>query len=562
MKKTIDCLFIGQNQIDFDEYEKDIRKMGTGSGAYRDLDKNVLRYNNKPYSASDIFNLFCCHDSLLNGPIKTIKPVETFSAGIAYLGTYLHRRGFTFDFANSFQDKKKELAALLERENILTIAILTTLYVSPLPIIEIMDFIKKHNDTAKIIVGGPFVSTKIRTLKPVQLEYLFKSIDGDFYVNSSQGEAALVNILYALKKDLPMDQVNNIHYKPADSTDYVATRVVRENNILSENMVNWDLFADRVGEFANLRTGISCPFQCSFCGFPEHAGKYQTADVDAIERELNLLDKITSVKSITFVDDTFNVPKNRFKDILKMMIKNKYKFKWNSFIRSQFLDREIVELMKESGCESSFLGLESGNNQILKNMNKEACVETFLEGIELLNKQEIVSFGNFIIGFPGETVETGQDTAKFIKESGLDFYRVQLWYCEPITPIWREREKYELKSESFEWSHETMDSKTACDLIDELIRSIEHPIRLPQYYFDYDNVMQLTHKGINIEKVKRFMKSFDNGVKERLAEPSHQEVSYNVIRQIRESCREGNNSDESFDNERNKIDTSEAEFDF
>jgi len=561
LNKSIDCFFIGLNQIPFEEYERSLRKMGVHSGAYRDLDKNMIQCNNKLYSAAEIFNLFCCD----NGSISPIKKVETFSAGIAYLGTYLNRRGFSFDYVNSFQDEKNYLREKLEQENILTIAILTTLYVTPLPILEIIRFIREYNQTARIIVGGPFVSTKYRTCDEPELDYLFKSLDADFYVNSSQGEAALVKIIGSLKNNLPLNNIHNIYYKTDNG--YVSTPLLREDNKLSENMVNWDLFADRAGEFVNVRTGISCPFSCAFCGFPEHAGKYQTADVDAVEWELNRLNKIKSLKGVTFVDDTFNVPVKRFKELLRMMIKNNYSFKWSSFFRCQYADKEMVEMMRDSGCENVLLGLESGSEQILKNMNKSASIEKYLEGIALLKEYGIMSMGNFIIGFPGETDETVQETVEFIRKSDLDFYRIQLWYYEPITPIAREKDKYALNGESFEWSHKTMNSRKACDLIDEIILDFEEPVRYPQYYFDYDNVFQLPHKGVTIDQVKKYLKSFDNGVKEKLRNFSRREVSFEVIKQVKESCKDDRSNSglqyvSSYGDMGDEFDTSEAEFDF
>lgn len=566
MGSDIDCFFIGLNQIEFEEYEKSVRKMGLHSGAYRDLDKNTIQCNNKIYSAADIFNLFC----LDNGAVEPIKKVETFSAGIAYLGTYLHGRGFTFDYVNSFQDEKEYLKEKLQRENILAIAILTTFYVTPLPIVEIIKFIKTYNQTAKIIVGGPFVSTRHRTCTDAELNYLLNSLDADVYVNSSQGEAALVKIISSLKSGSPFHRINNIYYKSGE--EYAATPLLREDNKLGENMVNWDLFADRVEQFVNVRTCISCPFSCSFCGFPEHAGKFQTAEVDVLEQELNRLNKIKSVRSVNFVDDTFNVPAKRFKDILRMMIKNDYSFNWSSFFRCQYADREMVEMMKDSGCEGVLLGIESGNSQILENMNKAASVEKYYQGITLLKEYGIPTLGNFFIGFPGETEKTVQDTVKFIKNSGLDYYRTQLWYYEPITPIARQKDKYELSGESFEWRHKTMDTQKACDLIDEIILTLEEPARYPQYYFDYDNVIQLTHKGLTIDQVKKYLKSFDNAVKEKLRNPSRKEVSFQAITRIKESCRSHDRDDDyqpvnvstgDFPGEGgDQLDTSEAEFDF
>lgn len=532
MKKEKDCLLIGHNDMDFTKYEQTIRQMGTEFGTYRDLNLNFLRYKDKPYHASEIFNLFCRNNNLSHPSLKNMS--YAFSATLAYLGTYLYKKGFSFDYILSFQDEKDELSRKLRQENILTIAITTTYYISAFPIIEIVEFIKRNNQTAKIIVGGPFIFTQCRSQEPGALEILFKLIDADFYVNSAHGERALTGIIDSLKSGLPVKHINNIYYK--SGTDYISTPILEENNKLSVNMVNWDLFSDRVDKYVNVRTAISCPFSCAFCGSPEHAGAYQAAPVDKIEKELNQLNKIDSVEIVHFIEDTFNFPPKRFKEILRMMIKNKYRFTWHSYFRAQFAEREMIELMKESRCEGVYLGLESGNNQILKNMNKIATVEKYYEGIALLKEYGILTHGNFIIGFPGETSDTVRDTIIFIKESGIDFYRVQLWYCMPITPIWKERDKYNIIGNSFEWSHKTMDSKTACDLIESIFLSIDEPIWLPQYNFDINNLLNLLHHGMSLEKLKNFLKGFNNGLKEKLINPDQKEISSEVVRQLENAC--------------------------
>ncbi|MFC2146394.1 PhpK family radical SAM P-methyltransferase [Acidobacteriota bacterium] len=561
MEKTIDCLLIGHNEMDFTQYEKAIRKMGLSSGAYRDLSLNFIRYNNTSYTLPEIFNIFYNQENHSHPSTGFLTIGESFGAAIAYLGTYLARRGYAFDYVNSFQDNKVELSKKLTDENILTIGITTTLYVSVLPIIEIIEFIKTYNRTAKIIVGGPFVSTNVRNLAPGELEYLFNTtIGADFYVNSFQGEATLVKIIAALKGNLPLDQVNNIYYKNDKGIE--STPVLRENNKLSENMVDWNLFAGNIGEYVNVRTAISYPFSCSFCGFPQHAGQYQTAGVEEIETELKTLNKIKQVKSVHFIDDTYNIPVQRFKDILRMMIKNKFGFKWHSFFRCQFADKEMVELMKDSGCEGVYMGIESGNDQILKNMNKSADTQKYLRGIELLKEYGIATYGNFIIGFPGETDETVQDTVNFIEKSGLDFFRTQLWYCDPITPIWKARDDYNIKGGSFEWSHATMDSQRACDLIEEIFFSTKMSTWVPQYNFEFDSLWHLVHRGMSIEQVKSFLKSFNLAVKEKLKEPFRKEVSYEALTQIKDACSSMAAGDSSELMAPSLIDEDDAAFDF
>ena len=523
--------------MNFQEYEENVRKMGRHSGAYRDLELNFIQYNRTPYSAPDIFNLFYCANNSHENPKRLNKPLhigETFNLATAYLGTYLHRRGFTFDYIQAFQYEKKALAEKLSRGNILTIAIITTLYVSPFPIMEMMEFIKSYNREAKIIIGGPFVSTQARTQDKMELQYTFKSIGADFYVNSPQGETALVKIIHSLKNNLAIENIENIYYKTPKG--YAATPVSKEDNKLSENMVNWELFANRPPEYVNIRTSISCPFSCSFCGFPQHAGPYQTAGIQDIETELNGLVKANTVKSIQFIDDTFNVPIKRFKKLLRMMIKNKYRFRWHSHFRCQYTDEEMIRLMKESGCEGVFLGIESGSETILENMNKKASLDKYLQGIQLLKKYNILTYGSFIIGFPGETEETVRETIGFIEKSGLDFFRAQLWYCDTITPIWKEKEKYRIKGSHFQWSHMGMDSQKAAQLVDHIFLSIRQPLWVPQYNFEFDGLFHLLHRGMTLVAVKGFISSFNNGIKTKLQHPANREIDFRLVEEIRKYC--------------------------
>jgi len=533
MRSTIDCLLIGHNEMSFTDYEQSVSAMGVDSGAYRDLSKSILYYDNRAFSITDIINLVGMADEKGRKHFKPFNMLQTHSNTIGYLGTYLHRRGKTFAYINSFQDEKEKLEDLLKNQHVLTIGIITTLYVSVFPILEIMDFIKKYNTTAKVIIGGPFVSTQVRTQEPSVVEYTFESIGADFYVNNSQGEATLIKIIDAVKNNLPYYKIKNIHYRNGKKYSVTPTEV--EDNKLYENTVQWDLFADRIAEHVAVRTAISCPYKCSFCGFPQHAGAYQVSDIEPIIAELDLLNKIPSLRSVHFVDDTFNIPKDRFKALLQAMIKKKYRFKWHSYYRCQFSDDETMMLMKESGCEGVFLGIESGSNKILRNMDKAATAEQYRRGIELLKKYGIATFGSFIIGFPGETRETVKETVSFIEEAGLDFYRTQQWYLEPITPIWNQREKYGIQGQSFEWSHDTMDSKVACDIVDENFLTIKNSIWLPQYNFDFDNLLHLLHQGKTLEELKKFLHIFNLGVKERLINPSVKEVSVEIIEKMKDS---------------------------
>ena len=295
-----------------------LRLMGTKSGAYRNISLDLIQYDNKPYSVLDIYNLFNHENRIADDGSGRFGLGNVFSGAIAYLGTYLSRRGFTFDYVNSFRDEKEYLIEKLKENNIRVIAIPTTLYVSVHPILEIVSLVKKYNSTARIVLGGPFIAAQIRSLDEMSVQYLFKSINADLYIYSPQGENALANILRALKENLPLDNIDNIFYR--SSSRYAGTSISVEDNRLDDNMVDWSLFTKRPGNLVNIRTAISCPFSCSYCEYPQHAGKYQTASVEAVERELDAIATLGTVSGVSFIDDTFNVPPRRFKDMLKEIL--------------------------------------------------------------------------------------------------------------------------------------------------------------------------------------------------------------------------------------------------
>ena len=229
------------------------------------------------------------------------------------------------------------------------------------------------------------------------------------------------------------------------------------------------------------------------------------ASLDVIEKELDLMLELGDVQNVVFIDDTFNVPFPRFKDICRMMIRKKYPFNWFSYFRCSNSDEEAIDLMAESGCKGVFLGIESGSPSILVNMNKAATIEKYHRGIEMLRRRNIMTFGSFIIGFPGETDQTVKETIDFIKDARPDYYRAQMWYCEPGTPIQLERAKYDINGEGFVWSHNTMESLEAMDHIDRMFLTINESIWLPQWSFDFWTIPYLIGRGISFEHFKSFM---------------------------------------------------------
>lgn len=527
-----DCLIVGFYDSDFPAYVDMARSMGAESGAYRDLALAFVEHDNKPQRSMDILNHFHFQDK--PGPHKPFHNADFIWPVVTYLSSYLKRNGLSFDYVNLPHLEREKFKELLSTD-ILTIAITTTLYVSAHPVLEIISFIRQYNSTVKIIVGGPYISNQIKTAEPEVNQQVFKYLGADFYVICQEGELALVNLIKALKNGTSLEKVDNIAYRRGK--DYHMTRSSIESNALEENPIDYTLFPRaEIDEFVTLRTAKSCPFSCSFCGFPQRAGKYKYLGVELAERELNAIRNIGSVTTLTFIDDTFNVPKARFKDLLRMMISNNYGFKWNCFYRCDHGDAEAIELMGQAGCEGVFLGVESGSDEMLQRMNKSARRKDYLEAVPLLRDAGISTYASLIVGFPGETYETVAETIDLIETSKPDFYRAQLWYADPITPILDQREKYGIKGSAFSWSHDTMDSATACDLVDKMFLCVENSIWLPQFGFEQWSTFYLQRKGMSLGQVKKFLICFNTAVKEQLISPGQKIISEPLLERLRLSC--------------------------
>jgi radical SAM PhpK family P-methyltransferase len=514
--QRLDCVTIGYYEPEFGEYERIIRQLGEDSEAYRDLKFSFVDLGGRKLTYAGLLSEAYrradgradAEDEFKSGDIPNLAAV--------YLTSYLRRRGFRARYINLFLYEKEKLQSYMA-EDPLCVAITTTFYSLNFPAIEIVRGIREHNQETCIVVGGPLVANHVRRYPPDELLIALDDIGADVYVIDSQGEHTLALIVQCLREGGDLSRVPNIIYRTAAGR-LEQTPATPEDNSLDENYIDWGLFGDEpLGPTLQTRTARSCAFNCSFCAYPTRAGKLTLAHLDTLERELDSMRDIGGVKNVVFIDDTFNVPLPRFKDICRLMIRKNYNFNWFSYFRCSNSDGEAVELMARSGCKGVFLGIESGSPAILKNMNKHAATEQYRQGIGLLRQHGIMTFGSFITGFPGETAETVQETIDFIRETKVDFYRSQIWYCEPGTPIYDQKEKFGIDGEGFNWEHATMDSLEAMDHIDRMFLTIEESSWLPQWSFDFWIIPYVLGKGLPLDRFKSLVASSNRMLKLEIA---------------------------------------------
>jgi p-methyltransferase len=496
----VDCIVIGYNETPFAEYVDTLKSYGEESEAYRDLKMSFVNIEGQPLPYIDLLNQVMNQD-------PPFRSGEIPNLAAAYLTHFLRRRDLEADYINLFQGEKERLVELLA-QNPLCVAITTTFYVINFPVNQIVNFIRRHHPTVPIIVGGVLIANHVNAFDESGFLAALRDMrEVDIFVVESQGEETLHRVVQCLKTGGELSDVENLVYKDsAGQLQRTASRT--ENNSLDDEAIDWRMFADKeLGATVQTRTARSCSFACAFCGYPQRGGPLTLASMDTITRELESLRELGDVANVVFIDDTFNVPKTRFKEFCRMLIERDFRFNWFSYFRCDHGDEEAIDLMAESGCKGVFLGTESGSQEMLVLMNKRAKLDNYRRGIKLLKERGIITFASFITGFPGETEATVAETLDFIATEKPDFWRTQLWYCDVLTPVYKEKkEEFKIRGEGFKWEHYTMGSMEAMALIEEMFLQVKDSIWLPQYSFDFWIIPYLMGCGLSREDFAEFMR--------------------------------------------------------
>ncbi|MDD5066954.1 MAG: radical SAM protein, partial [bacterium] len=180
--------------------------------------------------------------------------------------------------------------------------------------------------------------------------------------------------------------------------------------------------------FALVITSRGCPFQCSFCAYAKMGCRIRKAE--NVLEELKYLRKKFGLKSFLFFDDLLGFNKKEFIRLMELMIREKLKLKWVSCTRANLITDEMLGLMKKAGCREMAIGIESGSEKILKSIRKGITLDDIRQAAKLLHKHRILFYGMAIIGLPGETRETIEETIRFIRE--VDPFYTQFCFATPF----------------------------------------------------------------------------------------------------------------------------------
>ena len=190
--------------------------------------------------------------------------------------------------------------------------------------------------------------------------------------------------------------------------------------------------------YLSLYTGRGCKSRCTFCLWPQTIGghAYRTRSAENVIEEIALAKKLfPQVREFFFDDDTFTDDRPRAEEIARGL--GKLGVTWSCNAKAN-VPYETLKVMRENGLRLLLVGYESGNQQILHNIKKGMRIEVAKRFTEDCHKLGIAIHGTFIIGLPGETRETIEETIRFATEINPHTIQVSLAAPYPGTFLYNQ----------------------------------------------------------------------------------------------------------------------------
>ncbi|MCB8964854.1 MAG: radical SAM protein [Bacteroidales bacterium] len=268
-----------------------------------------------------------------------------------------------------------------------------------------------------ICLGGSHIST-----------VKHEAIDGfpfDFGAYG-EGELTFVAVIDYLNGKGKLEDIKGLIFRQANGEIIVNEPQTLISDIDTIPFPAYDLFKMNRYPLHRLTTSRGCPFNCVFCNSRSiWTRRWRKRSAQNILGEIKLLLNSFGSKAITFNDDSFNIDDQRVIELCDLIVEEKLDFLWSTSIRVDLITSEIARKMKQAGCYNVSIGIESANNEALQRMNKRNTIEKIDSGIHILRDAGIDVMGQFMIGNPGDTLETVKESIAYAKQSrltGVEFY--------------------------------------------------------------------------------------------------------------------------------------------
>jgi radical SAM superfamily enzyme YgiQ (UPF0313 family) len=228
------------------------------------------------------------------------------------------------------------------------------------------------------------------------------------------------------------------------------------------------------GPFCFVVTSRGCPAGCTYC--IKHVSYGPTMRLRSpakLIEEIKVLGKL-GVHNIHMYADLFTVNRDQVIGLCNGIIEAGLKINWTCNSRVDFVDPEMLALMRKSGCWYMAWGLESGNKEILAHARKGVDPDRARQSLAWSRAAGIKNWGYFIIGLPGETETTIKQTVQFAKSLPLDIALFHIAAPYPGTPFFHEVVRNRWFRPGVRWEEVDMDESTVLDYPDLPAERLEY----------------------------------------------------------------------------------------
>jgi radical SAM superfamily enzyme YgiQ (UPF0313 family) len=287
--------------------------------------------------------------------------------------------------------------------------------------LEVAGELKRRWPETPIVLGGPHASSNVRHAMSFPVF--------DFAV-LGEGEVTLEELARTIAARGDLSAVQGIAFRQGDQAIVTEPRPPLMD-LDSLPLPAYDLIPDLAAyvpppcnykkqPVANVITSRGCPNVCTFCDRSVFGQCLRQRSAANIAAEIEHLCRTYGVREIAFVDDTFTIQPARMRELFELLAEKKIAFPWTCMSRINTVDRETLRFMRAHGCWHVSFGIESGNEDILRRIRKNISLEQVRRVVGWCRELGMRTKGFFIIGHPGETVETMEQTIQFGVDLPLD----------------------------------------------------------------------------------------------------------------------------------------------
>ncbi|KKR33234.1 MAG: protein involved in methylthiolation of isopentenylated A37 derivatives in tRNA [Candidatus Gottesmanbacteria bacterium GW2011_GWC2_39_8] len=308
---------------------------------------------------------------------------------------------------------------------------------------NVAEIAKELNPEIKIIAGGTHPTLDpIGTMKTGVYDYVVRG-EGEYTVLELMNGIDAYQIKGITFKNREGENVNNADRGFIENLDSLP--FPQRDNYYSGN--------DCI-DVGSIITSRGCPFQCTYCASPQiWDKKTRYRGVDNVLEELEYMTNSKGVSLIRFQDDTFTLNKKRAMEILDGILSKGLNIKWVCDTRVDKLDKEVLQIMKKSGCIRVKIGVESGSDEILKRVKKGISLEQIRNAVKLIKEIAIPLTAYFMIGFPGETDDDVRKTIQFAEEINADYNSLSVIAPYFGTQVYNDLEQSGFEFDKHHWEY-------------------------------------------------------------------------------------------------------------